>query len=297
MKPSVIAAGGVVWRRNPAGEVEVALVHRPRYDDWSLPKGKLENGEPLIACAYREIMEETGLNIQIGPLIGDIEYFVPDGLKQVTYWCAKLLGLAPSFTPNEEVDALEWLILEEADVRLTRESDREILERFADTPFDSYPLILLRHAKALDRAEWQNDDEDRPLDYLGQQQSKRMHAIYQVFALQEIHTSDAVRCFDTVAPLARVLDITPKVKGSISEYGYKKNKEKAIDYVKDLIKENRSTLLCSHNPVLPKMLEKLAKKVDFHYSDEKLQPGEAWVVHHDGKRVLQIDRLDAPTIQ
>lgn len=294
MNPAVVAAGGVVWRRNSANEVEIALVHRSRYDDWSLPKGKLEEGEALIACAYREIMEETGLKIQLGPLIGDVEYFVPEGLKQVTYWCAKADLDAHSFTPNEEVDALEWLAISEAHVRLTRESDREILEKFNDLPFDSYPLVMLRHAKALDRAEWQGEDEDRPLDQLGQQQAKRMLSLYQVYGLLEVHTSDAVRCYDTVSSLCRALGIEPKISGVLSEYGFKKNKDKAIDYAKDLIKENQPALLCSHNPILPQMMEKITKKIDFDYPDNKLQPGEAWIVHHDKKKVLQVDRLAAP---
>jgi 8-oxo-dGTP diphosphatase len=296
MKPSVVAAGGVIWHRDATGEVVIGLVHRPRYDDWSLPKGKLEDGEPLIACAYREIMEETGLKIQLGPLIGSVEYFVPDGLKEVTYWSAKVVGELPPFMANDEVDAMEWLPLDEAAVRLTRESDREILAKFDDAPYDSYPLIMLRHAKALERTEWRGEDEDRPLDLVGQQQAKRMHALYQVYGITEVHTSDAVRCFDTVAGICRVLKIEPRVKGALSEYTFKKNKEKAIDYAKDLIKSNSSALLCSHNPVLPRMMEKLTKKIDFDYPDNKLQPGEAWIVHHDKKKVLQVDRLTAPSI-
>ena len=296
MSAAVVAAGGVIWRRNAAKQVEVGLVHRPRYDDWSLPKGKVEPGEALISCAHREILEETGLVTQIGPFLDAIEYFVPDGLKQVTYWAARVIGEVPPFTPNEEVDMMEWLTIEEAEVRLTRESDREILQKFVNSPFDSYPLIMLRHAKALERTEWQGDDEDRPLDLLGQQQAKRMHAIYQVYAINEVHTSDAVRCFDTVAGLCRVLGIDPVVKGALSEYTFKKNKEKAIEYAKDLIKINQSALLCSHNPVLPRMMEKLTKKIDFEYPDNKLQPGEAWIVHHDKKKVLQVDRLAAPTV-
>jgi len=296
MSAAVVAAGGVIWRRNAAKQVEVGLVHRPRYDDWSLPKGKVEPGEALISCAHREILEETGLVTQIGPFLDAIEYFVPDGLKQVTYWAARVIGEVPPFTPNEEVDMMEWLTIEEAEVRLTRESDREILQKFVNSPFDSYPLIMLRHAKALERTEWQGDDEDRPLDQLGQQQAKRMHAIYQVYAIDEVHTSDAVRCFDTVAGLCRVLGIDPVVKGALSEYTFKKNKEKAIEYAKDLIKINQSALLCSHNPVLPRMMEKLTKKIDFEYPDNKLQPGEAWIVHHDKKKVLQVDRLAAPTV-
>ena len=74
MTPAIVAAGGVVWRRDIEGEIEVLLVHRPRYDDWSLPKGKLEEGEALISCAYREILEETGLSIKLGPYVDSVEY-------------------------------------------------------------------------------------------------------------------------------------------------------------------------------------------------------------------------------
>jgi 8-oxo-dGTP diphosphatase len=123
-----------------------------------------------------------------------------------------------------------------------------------------------------------------------------MLSLYQAFGLQEIHTSDAVRCLDTVIAMAQALDIIPTIKEDLSEYTYKKNKDKAIDYAKDLIKKNKQVLLCSHNPVLPRMMEKLTKKIDFDYPDNKLQPGEAWILHHNKKEVLQIDRMDAPAV-
>ena len=275
MTPAIIAAGGVVWRRDIEGEIEVLLVHRPRYDDWSLPKGKLEEGEALISCAYREILEETGLSIKLGPFVGVVEYYVPDGLKQVSYWSASLVEDKSVFHPNEEVDQILWLDLDSAAFKATRESDKEILERFALTPYDSSAMIMLRHAKALERTEWQGEDEDRPLQLVGQLQAKRMHSLYQVFGVDEIHTSDAVRCLDTVAQMAKTLQLTPIITNAVSEYTYKKNKEKSIDYAKDLIKKNKQVVLCSHNPVLPRMMEKLTKKIDFDYPDNKLLPGEA----------------------
>lgn len=296
MTPTVIAAGGVVWRKNSEDQTEVLLVHRPRYDDWSLPKGKVEDGEALIACAYRELMEESGLNIKLGPFIGSVEYFVADGLKHVAYWSASILGENEPFHPNEEVDDVLWLTLDAALIKATRESDKDILKRFADVPYDSSALIMLRHAKALDRSEWLSEDDDRPLQNIGQLQAKRMLSLYQAFGLQEIHTSDAVRCLDTVIAMAQALDIIPTIKEDLSEYTYKKNKDKAIDYAKDLIKKNKQVLLCSHNPVLPRMMEKLTKKIDFDYPDNKLQPGEAWILHHNKKEVLQIDRMDAPAV-
>jgi len=296
MSNVTIAAGGVIWRKNSKNEIEVVLVHRSRYDDWSLPKGKLDSGETLIGCAYRELIEETDLNIKLGPFVGEVEYFVPDGLKRVSYWAASLTGDQMPFTANEEVDAIDWFTLTEAADKATRDSDREILVKFEDIPYDTSALIMLRHAKALAREEWQGEDEDRPLDILGQQQAKRMHAIYQVYGLQQIHTSDAVRCLDTISQLARIEELHPIITSVVSEYTWKKNKEKALDYAKELIKINEQILLCSHNPVLPRMMEKLTKKIDFDYPDNKLLPGEAWVLHHDKKEVLQIERFAAPVI-
>ena len=296
MTPAIVAAGGVVWRRDIEGEIEVLLVHRPRYDDWSLPKGKAEEGEALISCAYREILEETSLSIKLGPYIGSVEYYVPDGLKSVTYWSASLVEDHSSFHANEEVDQIIWLDLQSAAFKATRESDREILVRFSATPYDSSALIMLRHGKALERTEWQGEDEDRPLQLVGQLQSKRMLSLYQVYGLDEIHTSDAVRCLDTVALMAKSLQITPVITNAVSEYTYKKNKEKAIEYAKELIKKKKQVILCSHNPVLPRMMEKLTKKIDFDYPDNKLLPGEAWVLFHNKKEVLQIDRMAAPSV-
>ncbi len=296
MTPTVFAAGAVVWRKEADDSVLVALVHRPRYDDWSLPKGKIEPGETLISCAYREVMEETNLPVNLGPYIGVVEYFVPDGLKQVHYWCARVEEDQYTFKANDEVDQMIWFSPSDAIEKATRESDREILAKFIESPYDSSVFVMLRHAKALARQEWQGDDDDRPLELTGQLQAKRMLSIYQVFGLKEIYTSDAVRCFDTVAILAKSLKIDVQVAQEISEYTFKKNKEKSRDFVKELIKKNETLLICSHNPVLPKMLEKLTKKVDVEYEGSKLLPGESWVLHHNKKEVLQVDRLPAPHI-
>jgi len=296
MNAAVIAAGAVLWRKNSDKELEVLIVHRPRYDDWSLPKGKVESYEELITCAYREVMEETGFDVQFGPFISEIEYFVPEGLKRVSYWAARVINPDHHFTPNSEVDQIIWIGVEEAIQQVSRESDREVLEQFINVPYDSYPLIFLRHGKALARDQWNGDDEDRPLDLLGQQQSKRMLSMYQMYGLKQVHTSDALRCHDTVYELARGLDVDLTVTTAVSEYTWKKpkGKEKAKEYVKELVKINEPILLCSHNPVLPRMLEKLTKKIDFDRPENKLLPGESWILHHDKKNVLQIDHLPAP---
>jgi 8-oxo-dGTP diphosphatase len=294
MSSVIVAAGAVVWRKSAKGVTEIAIIHRPKYDDYSLPKGKIEANESLISCAYREVFEETNLTTQFGPFLGEVEYFSPDGLKRVSYWSAKSIGDNDTFQPNNEVDKLIWSPLSKAIDKLTSETDKEIIGRFVNSFYDSQPLILLRHGKAVARSEWPADDEDRPLDALGQNQANRLLSIYQVFNLKEIHTSDAIRCYDTVSPMAKSLGLNLIVTGKISESSFKKDKEKAFEYLKEVLKSDKSAVLCSHNPVLPKLLAKVSKKNDLTPDEDKLQPADAWILHRVGKDVLQVDRINAP---
>lgn len=300
MSEMIRAAGGVVWRRNEIGEIETAIVHRPRYDDWSLPKGKVDSNETLLACAYREIMEETGLQVRMGQYIDQIKYYSVDGEKEVSYWCAQAIEDGSHFQPNSEVDQLLWIELDAALEKLSRESDVEILSKFIEMDFDATPLIMLRHAKALARKEWQSGDEDRPLDQMGQLQAKRMLSIYQAYAPTQIHTSDAVRCYDTVIHMTKALGLDPIVTNHLSEYTFEKNKDKALDYAKELaervITDKKVILLCSHNPILPRMLEKVTKKSKIDLPESKLLPGDAWVIFFKKKKVVGIEIIPAPVV-
>ena len=293
MSEAISAAGAVVWRKHKDNFTEVAIIHRPKYDDWSFPKGKIEVGESLIACAHREVLEETNLQTEFGPHLGQVEYFTPDGLKKVTYWSAKVIGEKP-FRTNTEVDQLKWIPITKVIEVLTNETDKEIFDKFVKVKFNSKPFILLRHAKAITRDEWQGEDDDRPLSSSGQNQAMRLLSTYQVFNIDQIHSSDAVRCYDTVKSMAKGLDIKLEVSSKLSENTYKKDKEKAFDYVRELIKEDKSILICSHNPILPKMLNKLTKKSEIEADEDKLSPADGWVIHRSGKEIIQIDRLDSP---
>lgn len=293
MNKLIIAAGAVVWRMNNLDQTEIAVIHRPKYNDWSFPKGKVDIGESVIACAHREVLEESNLDTQFGPFLGEVEYMTLDGAKKVYFWSAKAVKEYP-FTPNSEVDKLEWHNIKSANKLLSLETDKQILKIFSRLTLESKPFILLRHAKAITREEWQGDDDDRPLDSLGIFQSDRLIPIYSVYKIDEVHTSDALRCFDTVNQFARKLQIKLEVNGKLSESTYKKDKDKAIDYCKDLLKEEKSVLICSHNPILPKLLNKLTKKAEVETDDEKLQPADSWVIHRVGKEIIQVDRLDAP---
>ena len=295
MSSPILAAGAVLWRKSEKKKIEVLIIHRPKYDDWTFPKGKAEIGEPLIACAYREVLEETNIETAFGPYLGEVEYLTNDGKKKVSFWSAKVIK-EKEFNPNAEVDQLKWVEVTKVKEMLTLDTDRKILEQFLEIEPDTKPLVLLRHAKAVTRDEWQGEDDDRPLDSYGQNQAKRLLAMYQVFNLEQIHSSDAVRCYDTVVAIAKGLNIKLEVTGKLSESTFKKDKEKAFDYAKDLMKLNESVLLCSHNPILPKMLNKLTKKSEVDADEGKLLPADGWVIHRIGKEVIQIDRIDSPSI-
>ena len=295
MSATILAAGAVLWRKGDKKKIEVLIIHRPKYDDWTFPKGKAEIGEPLIACAYREVLEETNIETAFGPYLGEVEYLTNDGKKKVSFWSAKVIK-EKEFNSNAEVDQLKWVEVTKVKELLTLDTDRKILEQFLRIELDTKPLILLRHAKAVTRDEWQGEDDDRPLDSYGQNQAKRLLAMYQVFNLEQIHSSDAVRCYDTVVAIAKGLSIKLEVTGKLSESTFKKDKEKAFDYAKELIKSNESVLLCSHNPILPKMLNKLTKKSEVDADEGKLLPADGWVIHRIGKEVIQIDRIDSPSI-
>jgi 8-oxo-dGTP diphosphatase len=124
--PVVRAAGCVLWRRSAPGRVELALVFRPRWSDWSWPKGKLRKGEAADAAALREVREETGHTCRLGPALPAARYVDRTGReKEVRYWAAEATGGA--FAPNDEVTELVWLPPDEARRRLTYDVDRELI--------------------------------------------------------------------------------------------------------------------------------------------------------------------------
>lgn len=126
---SVRAAGGVVTR-TAGGTIEVLLVHRPAYDDWTFPKGKAEAGETDEACALREVEEETGLRCELGEELPQTSYRDAKGRPKVVRYFA-MRPLAGSFAPHAEVDDVRWLSLEAAAETLTYERDRELLRALA----------------------------------------------------------------------------------------------------------------------------------------------------------------------
>ena len=287
------AAGAIVWRRNEEDVIEIALVHRPKYGDWSIPKGKVEGDESLVSCAYREVVEETGFSVRFGQELGTVSYEVNGIPKKVTYWVARLLGEQGKPNPAE-VDEVRWLECEAAKKIVARESERAIIDQFQSIEPDTKPLILLRHAKAIERQEWAGEDTDRPLSSMGERQAKRMLANFLPFAVEEIHSSSAVRCYESITPMARGLNVDFFFTDSLTEEVFYKNNERPFKYVQRLLVNDYTTLVCSHNPILPTIASNFVDKFGIEVPTTKLEPGDAWIAHHVEREVVAIDFLAAP---
>jgi 8-oxo-dGTP diphosphatase len=293
--PLIQAAGAVLWRKSDKSKLEIAIIHRPRYDDWSLPKGKVETGESHISAGYREIQEETGYESTFGPEIGTVVYKLEGAPKEVRYWAAA--ATVKTGTPNpQEVDEVLWLEPEKAKEKLTNKDDRAIVNFFLEFGADTFPIILLRHAKALKRTDWDGDDGDRPLEHRGQLQAKRLLPIYLPYGISEVHTSDALRCIETIDLMARLIEKTPIFSADLSEYGYAKDKEAPLDYVQDLMDRGAPAIVCSHNPIIPKLVKKLVGKKYFKSMDRELEPAQAIVLHCRAGEVIACDWIDEPII-
>lgn len=293
--PLIQAAGAVLWRKSELSQLEIAVIHRPRYDDWSLPKGKVESGESHISAGYREIQEETGFESTFGPEIGTVVYKLEGAPKEVRYWAAA--ATVKTGNPNpQEVDEVLWLAPKKAKEKLTNKDDRAIVDFFLEFGADTFPIILLRHAKALKRTDWDGDDGDRPLEHRGQLQAKRLLPIYLPYGISEVHTSDALRCIETIDLIARLIEKTPIFSADLSEYGYAKVKEAPLDYVQDLMDRGVSVIVCSHNPIIPKIVKKLVGKKYFKSMDRELDPAQAIVLHCRAGEVIACDWIDEPII-
>nr|WP_175637488.1 NUDIX hydrolase [Sinomonas mesophila] len=286
----VRAAGAIPWRHN-AGGLEVLLIHRPRYDDWSWPKGKLDNGETLHECASREIREEIGLDVPLGIPLPTTHYEVVAGLKSVHYW-AMHVGPGDRIMPDgDEVDAVHWCSAEEARLLLSNRSDVEPLDALEEEDvrgaLDTRPLILLRHAKAKPRGSWTKAEGDRTLAATGVRQAQAVGRLLSVWRPTRVVTSPWRRCVDTVLPYVRASRVKIKLKLSedLTEHRHDRRPHKAAADVVRLFDKGKPSVICSHRPVLPTLLKQFSVYLEeglearLPSSDPYLAPGELLVFH------------------
>ncbi len=263
-EPVVRAAGAVLWRPARASStpgIEVGLVHRPKYDDWSLPKGKLDPGEHITGCAVREVLEETGHAISLGAPLGVQRYTVSGAVKQVDYWAARADDGAAPWRGTVEIDRLEFVSAKRAASRLSHPRDVDLVRAAAallgEPPTDTTPLVVLRHAKALARKRWDGPDPDRPLEPKGTAQADRLAVLLACYGIKRVVSSDSLRCVDTVHPYATASRAHVELEPRVTEEAHEKSAAGAVDAVVELLNDARPSVLCSHRPVLPTIFDAL----------------------------------------
>jgi 8-oxo-dGTP diphosphatase len=262
---AVYAAGGVVWRLVD-GKLSILLIHRTAYRDLTLPKGKVDPGETLAETASREIYEETGIHVNLGIPVGVSRYRMPNKRQKIVhYWSAEATDVAirsSSFVPNREIAAIEWMSPKKALKRLSYPVDVEILENFLrfvdDGVLATFPLIVMRHAKALSREEWEGKDAARPLSPRGRKQANAAVGQLRAFGPRKIVSSPAVRCLKTVVPLSSALGRPVERSSLISQDAWEEGESDARRIVGERVRARKAAVVCSHGPVLPDILSEIA---------------------------------------
>ena len=279
VKPMVMAGGAVVLRHRQ-GTDQVALIHRPKYDDWSLPKGKLGPDELAPVAAVREVLEETGLEVRLGMPLGTVQYPIENRTKRVYWWRARLVHdesrIRPPDPDHTEVDARDWFDVDEAMSMLTYEDERDVLAGALGLPA-TWPLVVVRHAKAMDRKNWSGKDADRRLTERGRRQARRIADTLAAYGVEALASSSSTRCMDTLRPYANRdrVPITPlkalSEEGAAADPG---EVGKVMDQLVSLMLERQLGLaVCGHRPVLPLMFKALG------VGDEPMKPAAVRVLH------------------
>jgi 8-oxo-dGTP diphosphatase len=311
-QPTIRAAGGVLYR--PAGaaadggdqpadaprQVEIALVHRQRYDDWSLPKGKPRRDETALLTARREIAEETGEAPAMQARLGAVTYETPQGRKLVEYLAARAeprpqgggAGGAPaaSIEDPDEVDEVRWLSARGALELLSYDTDREVLDRFLDLPPITATIALVRHAHAGDRRRWAGPDDARPLTKRGLRQAQELRELLGAFGPSAVWAAAPVRCQQTVQPLADALAAPVQLADWAGEDQFARDPAGSLAELRALSRGAGAVAVCSQGGAIPALLSMLAGPT----ADYETAKAAFWLLSfHDGE-LIALDRYPAP---
>ncbi len=280
-RASIMAAGGVLHRQTTDGAREFLLVHRPTYDDWSLPKGKLNRREGFLEAALREVREETGIQGNRPVEVGSVGYETDAGNRKVVrWWHMEMVG--GKFRPNREVDEVAWLSLRSATKRLQYTNDQMVVSRadeLTDDPTHSR-IYLTRHAKAAVKARWKDKDRKRPLDQRGRKQAIDLAVRFKAHPVTRILTADSQRCIQTAKPLVNaihmpaILDRRLRIGGST---------EGLLELLRQL--QGESAVVVTHGEVIGPVVHMLAEEgVDLDGPNE-WKKGSVWVLESRKGRI------------
>lgn len=293
---AMLAAGAVLWRGDLADldSIEVAVIHRPSYDDWSLAKGKVDPGESLPTTATREILEETGFEIRLGKLLGKVTYPVGDRTKVVYYWTGEVLG--GEFTPNDEVDELRWLPIAQAREILSYEVDRHVLgkaEKRFRLPATSR-VLYIRHGRAHQRRNWDGDDNLRPLDKKGRRQAEMLVPMLLPYKPVAVYSAGPERCQATAAPLADELGVEIVVDEMLGDKAYVEKPAKCQKRFQELVDAGGTSVVVSQGTAIPDMIAWLSANGRLPLEEIEAKKASVWVLSfHDGQ-LSGADYLTSP---
>jgi 8-oxo-dGTP diphosphatase len=287
--PATPAAGGVLWRADN-GSLFIAVVHRPRYDDWTLPKGKLNPGEQPLLAAIREVWEETGARVEVGRRLATVEYPVGTQTKRVSYWAMRYLG--GEHEPADEVDQIRWLTVTEATRLLTYPIDRGVLADFARLPATATTMLLVRHAKAGKRSEFRGDDRLRPLDKIGRRHARDSVRFLAAFNPQRVLAADRLRCEQTVLPLAKSLSLRVQIAPEFSDESFSEDPERTVKAFLTLAASPSNAVICSQGVAIPGLLQRL----DAPAVDLPCRKGSVWSVAVHRGLVIAADYYPHPAV-
>ncbi len=280
----ILAAGAVLWRHGAKGP-EVALVHRPRYDDWSFPKGKFKKGEHPVHAAVREVWEETGVWPVLGRRLGTREYEIDGRPKRVDYWVAT--GNDGDFRPDDEVDRVEWLPPSEAETRLSYARDADLLSEFTSGPPRTTPYIIVRHTSAGDKRDWEEDDLLRPLDPVGRGEAGKLADVLGAFGIARVFSSATARCLETMLPYAARTGAEIHTDWAFTVGTSKR----AGDRFAELLTEDAPAVICTHGELVPELIRRACEELGApEPEDPRLQKGGFWVLHTDAGTLVSAER-------
>lgn len=287
----VKAAGGLVFRESPKGKLKVLVAHRPRYDDWGLPKGKADRGETPEQAAIREVLEETGYHCRIVAPIGTTRYRINNGIKEVSWFAMRPLPDSPGFKRNDEVDQVRWLTRKKAKALLDYENDRELvaipgLRGMARTG----TIHLVRHGAAGDRNKWTGNDAIRPLTKKGRRQAAALAKVLREAGIERVYTSPYTRCVQTVAPLAEAIGAQIVEHEALAEGP---DIDGAYELIDGLVGFN--TVVCTHGDVIPAVINRMMWAGLTLESRFYCSKGSIWEIDLDGGRFATARYVPPPT--
>ncbi len=291
---SVLAAGAVVWRASDDGaEPEVAVIHRPRYDDWSLPKGKVDAGESEPITAVREVHEETGYSSHLGRRLTSVSYRVEtQGIKKVQYWAARAVD--GDFTPNDEVDELKWLPVSAAIKQVQYAHDRKVLRRFAKQPADTKTILIVRHGTAGSKSRYKGDDRLRPLDKRGRAQAESLVGQLLAFGADTLYAADRVRCEQTLGPLAEELGVAIHNEPLLTEEAYADDRKPARRRVLEIAAAGGTPVICTQGKVIPDLIAWWCDRDGVRPDKSRNRKGSTWVMSSWQGHLVAADHIGSP---